>query len=65
MRKPFMITLLILCIELALIPMVSTTAEATTADTGSVTPAHGRLTDGGYNIYCRSGEYVKIGRAHV
>ncbi|NLB78885.1 MAG: hypothetical protein GX796_08605 [Clostridiaceae bacterium] len=60
MRKPFMITLLILCIELALIPMVSTTAEATTADTGSVTPAHGRLTDGGYNIYCRSGEYVTV-----
>ncbi|MDD4113333.1 MAG: DUF6273 domain-containing protein [Herbinix sp.] len=60
MKKSFMIILFILCIELTLVPMVSTAAKSTSADTGSVTPAHERLTDGGYNIYCRSGEYVTV-----
>lgn len=60
MRKSFMIILLILCIELTLLPMVSTATESTPADTDTVTPAHERLADGGYNIYCQSGEYVTV-----
>ena len=60
MRKSFKIILLILCIELTLLPMVSTATESTPADTDTVTSAHERLADGGYNIYCRSGEYVTV-----
>ena len=64
MKKRFMSTLLTLCMTLTfymaltLLPTASAAASSTSANTGTADPAHGRLKDGGYNIYCLSGEYV-------
>lgn len=60
MKKRFMSILLTLCMTLTLLPMASVTAASIPTDTDSATPAHGRLADDGYNIYCLSGSYVTV-----
>lgn len=54
MKKRFTSILLALCMALTMLTMTAM------ADTGTATQAHGRLADGGYNIYCLSGGYVTV-----
>lgn len=60
MKKRFMSIMLTFCIVLTLLPTASAVAASTPANKGAATPAHGRLMDGGYNIYCLSGNYVTV-----
>lgn len=60
MKKRFMSIMLTFCIALTLLPTASAAAASTSANKGTATPAHGRLADGGYNIYCLSGNYVTV-----
>ncbi len=60
MIKRFMNILLIMCMALTLLPMTSAATTSTSAGTDTAAPAHGRLADGGYHIYCLSGRYVTV-----
>lgn len=60
MRKRAISILLIVCMVLTLLPTASAFADSSATATDATTSAHGRLADGGYNIYCLSGEYVTV-----
>lgn len=51
---------IILTFCIALILLLTASAAESTAAEDTATPAHGRLKDGGYNIYCLSGQYVTV-----
>lgn len=59
MKKRLLNIMVTFCFAMALL-LTAPAAESTATATGTETSAHGRLADGGYNIYCLSGQYVTV-----
>ncbi len=59
MKKLFICIILSFCIAMTLLTAGSASASASST-MGTATPAHDRLANGGYNIYCLAGNYVTV-----